>query len=153
MVGWYHLICWTPLSSKISLHSPPHPHAPTLRTRLTLSLYALWGKSLSVEAESECTPLLWCNWTLQQVVWSCFGPEKLLFFFNLNHHISWEGQTTDYLWSLRSVWVLFSNLSLPLCQAKSLIQIQFESEDLITIKESMFTYLNTLDECYNTERL
>lgn len=76
MVGWYHLICWTPLSSKISLYSPLYPHAPTLQTRLTLSLYTLWGKSLCVEAGSECKPLLWCNRTPQQVVWSCFGPEK-----------------------------------------------------------------------------
>lgn len=82
MLGWYHLICSTPLSSKISLYYPPYPHAPTpLNQTYSPSLCTLWGKSLRVEAESECKPLLWCNRTPQQVVWSCIGPEKSFFSF------------------------------------------------------------------------
>lgn len=66
MLGWYHLICSTPLSSKISLYYPPYPHAPTpLNQTYSSSPCTLWGKSLCVEAESECKPLLWCNRTPQ----------------------------------------------------------------------------------------
>ena len=85
IVGRYHLISWTPLSSKISLYtSTPYTriftHHPPNSTR-SPSLCTLWGKSLCVEAGSECKPLLRCNRTLQQVVWSCIGPEKPFFFF------------------------------------------------------------------------
>ncbi len=37
MVRWYHLICWTPLSSKISLYSPPSSAC----TRLPNQTYSL----------------------------------------------------------------------------------------------------------------
>lgn len=75
---WYHLICSTPLSSKISFIPPsvsarPPPSEPDLfPPSMPFEVKAC------VEAESECKPLLWCNRTPQQVVWSCFGPEKLL---------------------------------------------------------------------------
>lgn len=151
MVGWYNLICWTPLSSKISLYSPPYPHTPTLKTRLTLSLYTLWGESLSVEAESECKPLLWCNRTLQQAVWSCFGPEKPLFFTWTTTSAERVRQQALFVESSVCLplfflpFFVFHPQFVSLCQTKSLIQIKFEFEANYHKEERALIHILYLD--------
>lgn len=151
MVGWYHLICWTPLSSKISLYPPPHhtrthpPSKPDLLSPSTPFEVKACVLRLRVNV-SHCYGVTGLHSRLFDPV---LGLKSPFFFFFLNHHISWEVQTTDSICRVfclsASFFLSFSLFILTLSLFVSLnLPSRFRSEAgaLITIKRSVhsFTY-------------